>query len=94
LESLSGIAKAKGHAKIFKESKRSNDGGFWNVGVKHGNLVVSFRKIKRRKDVGIRKALENIVDQRHRIRVMDRDLVEATVVSARSIRAVLFRDEM
>jgi len=42
---LGGVAKAKGHGKVFVEAERSNDSGFGNVRRMNRNLVVALHKI-------------------------------------------------
>jgi hypothetical protein len=46
LECLGSIFKAKGHEVEFKETKRSDYCGFWNVVFMHGDLIITLFQIK------------------------------------------------
>ena len=91
LESLSSIAEAIRHVKIFVKAKRGDDSCFWDVRRKNRYLVIGLHQIQFGEDGS---AIETGLKIGKRITVRSSGQVEAAIIATGPPRTIRFGDKV
>jgi DNA-directed RNA polymerase subunit F len=92
-ESGRSISEAKGHDGVFVETITSFEGCLGYILLADFDLVITTSQIHLREHSCTRKLIKEFIDARKRICILDRFLIERTVVNHQSISFILFLDE-
>ena len=87
------VGQAEGEHEEFEVTVAGAEGGLGNVVGVDADLVVAGAEVNLGEVLGTLKAVEEFVDARQRVAVLDGDVVERAVVDAHARGAVLLLDE-
>ena len=87
------VGEAEGEHEEFEVTVAGAEGGLGNIAGVDANLMVAGAEVNLGEILGTLKAVEEFVDARQRVAVLDGDVVECAIVDAHASGSVLLLDE-
>ena len=88
-----GVGEGERHDAVLVQAVARAEGSLPLVSFSNANLVVGITEVDLGEVAGLRKTIEELCDEGMRLAVLDRDLVESSVVDTKVKRAILLLDE-
>ena len=93
LESRWSIGNPERHNDEFKVAPMCPEGRLWNVVLLHGYPMITGGKVYSGEVFGLPQLIQQVVDPRQRVAVLDRLFVQSPIINAHAPPSILFRNK-